>query len=139
MARVVSTAGSVAIAVPGRLDRQVAFAPFVDMVARQVGPEAMSLLGTYFACGDLVDLSALVESAGLQVTSIQAHVGTYRAPSVDAFVTTEVESTPLVERISPEVYRRLRAEAHDLLRPFTGRDGAVEAPFESNIVAARRR
>ena len=139
MARVVASGGSVAVAVPGRLDHQAAFAPFVDMAARHAGPEAMSLLGTYFACGDLDDLTALVESAGLEVTSIRAHVGTYRAPSVDAFVTTEVESTPLVERISQGVYGRIRDEAHDLLRPFIGRDGAIEAPFEANIVAARRR
>jgi hypothetical protein len=66
-------------------------------------------------------------------------VGTYRAPSVDAFVTTEVESTPLLERISDDVYQRIRADAHDVLAPFTTADSNVEAPFESNIVAARRR
>ena len=62
----------------------------------------------------------------------------YRAPSIDAFVTTEVESTPLVERISDDVYRAIRAGARDVLAPFTTADGTVEAPFESNIVAARR-
>ena len=139
MARVVGPGGTVAIAVPGRLDHQAAFAPFIDVAARHAGPEAMSLLGTYFACGDLDELTVLVASAGLEVTSTRAHLGTYRAPSVDIFVTTEVESTPLVERISADVYARIRGEAHDLLRPFVGAGGAVEAPFESNIVAARRR
>ena len=66
-------------------------------------------------------------------------LGTYRAPSVDAFVTTEVESTPLVERMTDAVYAALRAETYDVLRPWTGPDGGVEAPFESVAVVARPR
>ena len=95
-----SPGGTVAVLVPGRLEHQAAFAPFVDIAARHAGAEARSLLSTYFVCGDLDELTALVESAGLQVTTARIEVGTYRAPSVDAFVTTEVESTPLVQRIS---------------------------------------
>ena len=139
MARVVDEGGMVAIAVPGRLDRQAAFAPFVAMVGRHAGPEAMALLGAYFVCSDLDELSAQIESAGLEVTSRAIHTGTYRAPSVDGFVTIEVESTPLFERLSAEDYQRIRDGAHEVLRPFTGADGRVEAPFETNIVAARRR
>ena len=90
--------------VPGALEHQAAFARFVDMAVRHAGPEARSLLSTYFVCGDLDQLTALVGSAGLRVTTARTEVGTYRAPSVDAFVTTEVESTPLVQRITAEVY-----------------------------------
>jgi hypothetical protein len=90
-------------------------------------------------CGDLDELAHLVGSAGLDVTHARTHVGTYRAPSVDAFVTTEVESTPLLERISDDVYQRIRAEARDVLAPFTTANGNVEAPFETNVVVARRR
>ena len=53
-------------------------------------------------------------------------------------MTTEVESTPLLERISDDIYRSIRADAHTVLAPFTTPDGHVEAPFECNIVAARR-
>jgi ubiquinone/menaquinone biosynthesis C-methylase UbiE len=139
MRRVVRVGGTVAIDVPGRLDAQAAFAPFVSMAGRHAGRDAMSLLSAYFACGDLDELAHLVGSAGLEVTRARTHVGTYRAPSVDAFVTTEVESTPLLERISDDVYQRIRADAHDVLAPFTTADGNVEAPFEANVVVARRR
>jgi len=138
MGRVVRPGGTVALVVPSRLEAQVAFSPFVDMAARHAGSEAMSLLSTYFACGDLDELIGLVESAGLRVGGARAHVGTYRAPSVDAFVTTEVESTPLVERISTEVYLRIRADAHQVLSPFTAPDGSIEAAFECLVVAASR-
>ncbi|MGW4339139.1 class I SAM-dependent methyltransferase [Rhodococcus koreensis] len=138
MARVVTAGGTVAVVVPGALDAQPAFAPFVQMAARHAGTEAMSLLSTYFVCGDVEELTGLVESAGLQITTVRTRLGTYRALSVDAFVTTEVESTPLLERISDDVYRRIRADAHEVLAPFTTTDGSIEAPFECTIVAARR-
>jgi len=138
MARVTARGGTVAVAVPDAVGTQVAFALFVAAAARHAGPEAMALLGTYFACGELADVTALAEAAGLTVLDARTHVGTYRAPSVDAFVTTEVESTPLVERMSAEVYALLRADAHEVLAPFVEPDGNVEAPFGTIVVAARR-
>jgi hypothetical protein len=59
--------------------------------------------------------------------------------SVDEFVAAEVESTPLVARISDEVYRRIREGARDALRPFTTPAGGVAAPLEAHIVSARTR
>ncbi len=137
MGRVIRPGGTVAIAVPSRLDAQAAFSPFVDLAARHAGPAAVSLLSTYFVCGDLDELTGLVQTAGLKVTSARTHVGVYRAPSVDAFVTTEVESTPLIERLSDEVYQRIRTGARDVLAPFTAADGSVEAPFECHVLATR--
>lgn len=99
----------------------------------------MSLLSTYFVCGEVDELTGLVESAGLRVTSAHTHVGVYRAPSIDALVTTEVESTPLIERLSDEVYQRIRTDARDVLAPFTAADGSVEAPFECHVLAAQQR
>ena len=43
-----------------------------------------------------------------------------------------------MERITEDVYRRIRADAHDVLAPFTTGDGRVEAPFEVNLVVAHR-
>jgi len=138
MARVATRHGTVAVLVPGALDDQAAFAPFVDMAVRHAGDEARSLLTTYFVCGDLDALVGQFEAAGLRVTAARTELGTYRAPSVDAFIVTEVESTPLRQRMSDEVYRRVKADAHDVLAPFTGADGRVEAPFGANLVVARR-
>ena len=84
------------------------FKPFVELAGRIAGPEAISLLTAYFVCGDLGELTNLFESAGLRIGVRRSVVGSYRAPSVDAAVTTEVESTPLVERIDAPTYQRLR-------------------------------
>jgi hypothetical protein len=139
MARVVTAGGTVAFSVPSRLAAQPAYAPFVAMAARHAGAEAAGLLSTYFASGDLDELRSLVEAAGLRVTATRTYRGTVRCPSIDAFVATEVESTPLRERISEAVYARIRDEARALLRPFTTAGGAAEIPLEGHVVAASRR
>jgi SAM-dependent methyltransferase len=138
MARVAATGGVVGILVPSDLGRQPAFSSFVDVAAVHAGPDAVSLLGSYFACGDLDALAELAASAGLRVTAADRVEGTYSAPSVDAAVTTEIESTPLRERIGDDVYDRIRAGARTAWRPYTAPDGSLHAPFECNLVVARR-
>ncbi|HEU4370321.1 MAG TPA: methyltransferase domain-containing protein [Methylomirabilota bacterium] len=139
MARVVTAAGVVAFSVPSRLESQPAYAPFVELAARHAGPEAIRLLGTYFASGDLEELRRLVEEGGLQIAATRTHLGRVRCPSIDAFVANEVESTPLRERISDEVYARIREGARELLRPYTQPGGAAEIPLEGHVIAARKR
>jgi ubiquinone/menaquinone biosynthesis C-methylase UbiE len=139
MARVAATGASVAVVVPSALEAQSMFEPFLELAADIAGPEAMSLLSTYFVCGDRDELSALLASAGLDVRVSRRATGSYKAASVDAAVRTEVESTPLIERISEAQYRQLRAEAAEVLAPFTQADGSLVAPFECLVVAATKR
>lgn len=138
MRRVVTGAGAVGLVVPAGLDAQPAYGPFVEAAARHAGPDAVSLLSTYWACGDRDALAALVESAGLRVDAFDTRVGTARFDSPDALVATEVESTPLVDRISDEVYRRIREDAREALRPFTTPAGRLDAPLAAHVVLARR-
>jgi hypothetical protein len=121
MARVVVAGGTVALSVPSRPDSQPAYAPFVEMAARHAGPEATGLLSAYFVCGDLDALRSLVHAAGLVEVTARTYRGTVRCPSIDGFVATEVESTPLRERISDGIYGRIRADARALLQPFPAR------------------
>jgi ubiquinone/menaquinone biosynthesis C-methylase UbiE len=132
------TRGSIAVLVPGNLDDQPAYGPLVDVIARHAGPEARSLVSSYFVCGDLDQLVALFEQAGLRDVTTRVEHGRARYPSVDAALATEVNSTPLGERITPEVYERILTGSRQVLAPFTSDDGRLDAPFESYIVAARR-
>jgi SAM-dependent methyltransferase len=138
MRRVATPGATVAVLVPGRLDTQPAYGPFVEMAAGHAGHQAESLLSTYFACGDLAALTALVESAGLRVTATRTRLGRASFASVDAFVAAEVESTPLISRITEKVYAQIRDGAREVLRPFTTAAGRVEIPLEGHLVAARR-
>jgi hypothetical protein len=80
----------------------------------------------------------LFEAAGLKVVDIRMRVGTMRLGSIDEFVTVEVESTPLIERISDDVYGRIREDASEALLPFCTQTGELELPIEGHLLTARR-
>ena len=137
MRRVVSPNGTVAVCVPASLDDQPAYRPLVEMIARHAGPEAISLLGTYWCCGDIEELTALIESAGLRLVASRTTTGVARFASPEEMVATEVESTPLIERISDNVYARIRSEARDVLEAYVTASGTVDVPLVCHLVAAR--
>jgi SAM-dependent methyltransferase len=137
MARVGRPGGVVALAVPASLDEQPAYGPFVEMAARVAGSEAVSLLSTYWSCGDLGELRSTVTSAGLEVTDVRTHAGTARFASPDELAVTEVEASPLAARLTPEQYGAIRSGAREVLAPFTGPGGTLAAPLHGHLLAAR--
>jgi len=64
--------------------RNPPYEPFVEVAARHAGREARSLLTTYFACGDLDELTGWFGQAGLRVIATVTHAGSARFPSTDA-------------------------------------------------------
>ena len=136
MGRVVKPDGTVVIMVPSSLDAQPAYKPLVDLAARHAGPEAVAMLGAYWACGDLDELIATTSSAGLEPLSTRTRMGTACFDSIDEFVSVEVESTPVRERLTDDEYATLRSEAHRVLAPFVDADGRARIPIEGHLVAA---
>ncbi len=107
MGRVTSADGTVAVLVPSALGRQAAYGPFIEMATGVAGPEARSLLSTYFVCGDADELTEYFGQAGLRVTNTLTQSGVARFPSIEAAVATEVKSTPLGERVTSDVYDQI--------------------------------
>jgi len=138
MARVVRPGGRVAAQVWSSLDRQAGIQPIADAVARHASPDAVGLISTYFRLGDRDQFTGRFTRAGLQVTDVRTLQVTVRAPSVDAYIATEVESTPLIDRISDDVYRRIREEAGGGLTRYCDESGTLDLPLEAYLVAARR-
>jgi hypothetical protein len=97
----------------------------------------VSLLGTYWSCGDLDELQGLLDQAALQVVGRRARTGTVRFRSPEDFVVTEVDGTPLRQRVSDDVYERIRDDAGSVLAPYTAPDGSVAAPIVCHLLAAR--
>jgi SAM-dependent methyltransferase len=139
MARVTRPGGTVALSVPASLDDQPAYRPFVEMAVRHAGDDAASVLGAYWLCGDLGELVALLRSSGLEVIDTWTHLGTAHFDSPAHLATVEVEGSPLVERISPDVYARIREDAAEVLRPFIGAGGGLDAPLRGHLIAGRVR
>ena len=136
MARVTRLGGVIGLAVPAALEEQPAYGCFVRMAARVAGPDA-SLLGTYWACGDLDGLRGAIGSAGLEVTEVRTHAGTARFGSPDELAVTEIEASPLAQRLTPEAYAGIRAGAREVLAPFIRPDGKLDAPLHGHLVSAR--
>jgi SAM-dependent methyltransferase len=139
MSRVTTHGGTVAVLVPADLADQPVYGPLVDVITRHAGADAGALLDTYFACGDLDQLIDLFDKAGLHTVTTRTMCGTVSSPSVEAAVATEMNSTPLGQRVTPDVVQRIVAESELLLAPFITSDGALEAPFHSHIATATRR
>lgn len=139
MGRVVKPQGTVVVMVPSSLDAQPAYRRLVDLAARHAGPEAVAMLSAYWACGDLDDLLGTTRDAGLEALSTRTRMGTARFDSIDEFVSVEVESTPVRERLSDHEYDTLRHEANSVLEEFVAADGTARIPIEGHLVAARPR
>ena len=137
MARVTTSGGRVGVQVYASLADQPAYGPWVAMVARHAGPDAVNLLSTYWVHGDLDTLRGRFDSARLEVTTVRTVRGTARFASVEQMVRTEVEATPLVDRLGDEVYRRILDESAEILRPFQTETGA-DLPIDAHLVVARR-
>lgn len=138
MARVVTPHGAVGLQVWGRVESSPGLYPFAQAVERHAGAEAVDLWATPSRLGDLDALLATVEKAGLEVTGTQTRLGMVRVPSIDAYVTAAVESTPLGGFISGNVQDRIREDTRRDLQKFVTETG-VELPIQGHLVAARPR
>jgi len=137
MARVSRTAGTVGVQVYASLDAQPAYRPWVEMVAKQAGAEALSLLGTYWVHGDVDALGLRFAAADLEIIDVIRRAGTARWSSVDEMVGVEIAATPLAERISDALRQRILEESRVLLAAYTTESGA-EVPLVSHLVVARK-
>lgn len=136
MARVARDDGSVVIQVWGTLDEQPAYGPFVEVAARHAGPEAIALLGTYWSWGDVEALGKALQSAGLEVTGVDSRTEIAPFDSIEELVRTEVESTPLVERIDTATYDAIITSVEEALAGFAS-NGSAQIPVAGHIVTAR--
>jgi hypothetical protein len=88
--------------------------------------------------GNLGQLTGLLAAAGLEIRSTRTRTGAIKAPSIDQYVTTEIESTPLIERITDEVYQRIRIDAGVALRPLYDAAAGFRMPIVGHLLTATR-
>jgi SAM-dependent methyltransferase len=138
MGRVVNADGTVAVQVWGRLEEQPGYGRLVGVAARHAGPDAVRMLSAYWMLGDVDRLTELFNTAGLSVTATRTRLGMARFDSIDEVVRTEVESTPLRERISDEVYQKILQDAREALAQFRTETGRVELPIQGHLISALR-
>jgi SAM-dependent methyltransferase len=138
MARVATARGTVAVQVWDRLEAQTGYGAVYRAFAEHLGPEATALETSYWALGDLELMGSLFEAAGLRVTATRTRVGTVRFASAEEAVATEIEATPLAERIGRDGYGRVLAAGAEAIRPFVVDGGRVELPIQGHLVTAAK-
>lgn len=135
MGRVARPDGTIGVQVFSRIGDQPAYGPWVAMVARHAGEDAWRLLGTYWSQGDTDQLRLRCAEAGLRVSAVHDLVRPAYFPSVEAMVLTEVNSTPLADRLSPAQLERIMAASHEVLARFETEDG-LRLPLAGAILVA---
>jgi SAM-dependent methyltransferase len=135
MARVARPGGRVVVQSFSSLQAQPAYGPWVDMVGRHAGPDAVRLLGTYWAHGDPEVMRGRCADAGLRTTALHEHLLPAYFPNVETFVLTEVNATPLRDRLAQTDLDLILAESHSVLEPFV-QDARLVIPLAGYVLAA---
>lgn len=137
MARVTRPGGTVAVQVFDLRESQPAYGPWIAMVARHAGEDALRMLGTYWVHGDRDIMRERCAAAGLRVTAIHDHERPAHFPSVEAMVLTEVNATPLVDRLTEAELDAIIADTYQVYQPFrTEGDDQLTIPLTGYVLVA---
>jgi SAM-dependent methyltransferase len=135
MARVAGAGGTVAVQVWDRLEGQEGYGAMYAAFAEHLGADATKLESAYWALGDLDLMGSLFDAAGLEVTATRTRVGTARFGSASEAVATEIEATPLAQRIDRATHGRLLEAGTAAVRRFEVDGGRVELPITGHLIA----
>lgn len=135
MGRVIRPGGRVVVQAFSSLPAQPAYGPWVDMVARHAGPDAVTMLGTYWTHGDPESMRSRCDDAGLRVSAVHEHTRPAFFPDIETMVLTEVNATPLRERLDQAALDRILAESPEVLGHFV-RDDRLVIPLSGYVLAA---
>ncbi len=135
MGRVTRPGGRMAVQAFSSLPAQSAYGPWVDMVARHAGFDAVELLGTYWTHGDPEIMRGRCADAGLRVTAVHQHTRPAYFPNIRSMVLTEVNATPLRDRLDQTDLDRILAGSPEVLGQFV-RDGRLVIPLAGYVLAA---
>lgn len=137
MERVTRPDGVVAVQVFDSREDQPAYGPWIDMVARHAGQDVLQMLGTYWVHGDRELMRGRCAAAGLRVTAIHDHERPATFPSVEAMVLTEVNATPLADRLSQAELEAIIADSYEVYAPFRAADDQqLTIPLSGYVLVA---
>ncbi|MDF2967264.1 MAG: ubiquinone/menaquinone biosynthesis methyltransferase UbiE [Nocardioidaceae bacterium] len=105
------------------------------MVAGHAGPDAAELLGTYWAHGNPEVMRGRCAEARLRGASLHEHLRPAYFPNIETFVLTEVNATPLRDRLLQADLDRILADSQQVLEQFI-QDGRLVIPLAGYVLAA---
>jgi SAM-dependent methyltransferase len=139
MMRVLKPGGRLAVAVWASLDDTPGYAAMVALLQRLFGETHASRLRAPFILGDVDELRALLDDAGLSDAAIATHDGVARFPSIQSWIFTDVKGWTLADLIDDAQYAELLAAAEQSMHPFVTSDGSVAFSAPAHIVTVTKR
>ncbi len=136
MLRVLRPGGRLAVAVWDSLENSAAYPEEVELLERLAGRPAADALRAPFVLGDVAELGALFESAGVGSVAITTHTGTARFPSIRTMVEADLRGwLPVMGVVlEEELILQILDEAESALASYVTEDGQVEFDSPAHIV-----
>jgi ubiquinone/menaquinone biosynthesis C-methylase UbiE len=138
MRRVLSKKGRLAIMVWGGIQESPGFAAFAEILERNVGPAAATIMRAPFGLSDADELSRLVAAADFRDIAVQRRVGAVEFPTVERFVASYVAGSPLaghVSQASDAARESLTADTKLALEKYVGSRG-LSFPIAAHLLTA---
>lgn len=137
MARVTRPGGRIALMTWEALDRTPGYDRLVPLLRDIVGPEAADALSAPFVLGNMADIKAELDRAGLKMAEHRVVTGTALHASFDQWIDTEIGGWTMADMVSPEQITTLKAAATPLFSDFAGENGQIAFPAPAHFVLIR--
>jgi len=138
MRRVLASSGRLAVMVWCGIQESPGFAAFADILERNIGSTAATIMRAPFGLADSAELNRLVSTAGFQNIKLQRRVGAVEFSSVERFVLSYIAGSPLaghVSQASDAARENLTAETKLGLEKYVGGRG-LSFPIAAHLLAA---
>jgi ubiquinone/menaquinone biosynthesis C-methylase UbiE len=138
MHRLLSSKGRLVLMVWCGINESPGFESFAEILERNIGVAAATIMRAPFGLADAHELSRLVTAAGFRNITVQRRVGTVDFPSVERFVSSYVAGSPLaghVSQASDVVRERLTADTELALEKYVGSRG-LSFPIAAHLLTA---
>ena len=128
--------GRVIVTVWDTLDNSPGYREFVELLARDCGPDTAAILSSPFCLGDTKELVSLFEEAGFDPV-INSQKTIARFPSIEAWVTTDIRATPMSGMFDDQALQEFIESAKTHLSEYENSDGTVSFPAPAHIVSCQ--
>jgi ubiquinone/menaquinone biosynthesis C-methylase UbiE len=137
--RVLVPEGRLALMVWRGIGESPVFQALAEILEKNIGPAAATIMRAPFGLSDASELNQLVEAAGFRDIKIHQRVGSIQFPSIERFVSSYIAGSPLAGHVSQAndtAREKLRADSAQALEKYTNEHG-LSFPIAAQLLAAK--
>ena len=138
MRRVLKPGGRLVVSVWQGLENNIVYDKLVETIREVAGDEFADSVAWPFTMGHTDRLERIFNSAGLDRVDVSEHDGTANFPSVEEFVTTEIQAWLLAGSMNEDQIDSIVTLMRTKYSPFENASGPVRFPLNALVVKAIR-